>query len=196
MPLDVTHKALTTAPHIAGFRAMGTKIGHTVAAWTDFFERFDKEKYGSEGRAAARPLRHRLSHPARALHRAAHQRRDRDPVRPHAGHDRRRLVARHRAARQCHVHGRHRCRRLLHAPDRTDRASMTGRGWSGRLVGAASGPCPGPWPGAGAGPVRRLGGPRHRLGHVRRRPRHALRRAPGRDGRGHGDRISKAPRAR
>ncbi|MDD9716000.1 nucleoside hydrolase [Dinoroseobacter sp. PD6] len=49
MPLDVTHKALTTAPHIAGFRAMGTRVGEMVAAWTDFFERFDKEKYGSEG---------------------------------------------------------------------------------------------------------------------------------------------------
>jgi purine nucleosidase len=40
---------LTTAPHIAGFRAMGTQVGDMVAAWTDFFERFDKEKYGSEG---------------------------------------------------------------------------------------------------------------------------------------------------
>ncbi|MEL6168186.1 MAG: nucleoside hydrolase [Pseudomonadota bacterium] len=49
MPLDVTHKALTTAPHVAGFRAMGTRVGEMVAAWTDFFERFDKEKYGSEG---------------------------------------------------------------------------------------------------------------------------------------------------
>ena len=49
MPLDVTHKALTTAPHVAGFRAMGTKVGDAVAAWTDFFERFDKEKYGSDG---------------------------------------------------------------------------------------------------------------------------------------------------
>ena len=49
MPLDVTHKALTTEPHIAGFRAMGTRVGHTVAAWTDFFERFDMEKYGSKG---------------------------------------------------------------------------------------------------------------------------------------------------
>ncbi|MCV6593775.1 MAG: nucleoside hydrolase [Silicimonas sp.] len=48
-PLDVTHKVLTTAPHIAGFRAMGTQVGDMVAAWTDFFERFDKEKYGSEG---------------------------------------------------------------------------------------------------------------------------------------------------
>jgi purine nucleosidase len=49
MPLDVTHKALTTEPHIAGFRAMGTRVGDTVAAWTDFFERFDMEKYGSKG---------------------------------------------------------------------------------------------------------------------------------------------------
>lgn len=49
MPLDVTHKALTTKPRIAAFRAMGTKAGTMVAEWTDFFERFDMEKYGSEG---------------------------------------------------------------------------------------------------------------------------------------------------
>ena len=49
MPLDVTHKALTTATRLAAFRAMGTRVGDLVAAWTDFFERFDKEKYGSEG---------------------------------------------------------------------------------------------------------------------------------------------------
>ena len=49
MPLDVTHKALTTARHVQGFRDMGTEPGRMVAAWTDFFERFDKEKYGSEG---------------------------------------------------------------------------------------------------------------------------------------------------
>ena len=49
MPLDVTHKALTTKARIDRFRAMGTKVGDTVAAWTDFFERFDMEKYGSEG---------------------------------------------------------------------------------------------------------------------------------------------------
>lgn len=49
MPLDVTHKALTTAPHVAGFRAMGTRAGAAVAGWTDFYERFDKEKYGSHG---------------------------------------------------------------------------------------------------------------------------------------------------
>ena len=49
MPLDVTHKALTTRARVDGFRAMGSKVGEMVAAWTDFFERFDKEKYGSEG---------------------------------------------------------------------------------------------------------------------------------------------------
>ncbi|UWQ97118.1 nucleoside hydrolase [Rhodobacteraceae bacterium M385] len=49
MPLDVTHKALTTAPRVRAFRDMKTKPGTMVAEWTDFFERFDKEKYGSAG---------------------------------------------------------------------------------------------------------------------------------------------------
>ncbi len=49
MPLDVTHKALATKPRIDAFRALGTRVGDMVAAWTDFFERFDMAKYGSEG---------------------------------------------------------------------------------------------------------------------------------------------------
>lgn len=49
VPLDATHKALVTAPRVAAFRALGTPVGETVALWTDFFERFDKEKYGSPG---------------------------------------------------------------------------------------------------------------------------------------------------
>ncbi len=49
MPLDVTHKALTSAPRVAGFEAMGNHAGAMVAAWTGFFERFDKEKYGAAG---------------------------------------------------------------------------------------------------------------------------------------------------
>ncbi|QCO56702.1 nucleoside hydrolase (plasmid) [Pseudorhodobacter turbinis] len=49
MPLDVTHKALTNAARVQSFRDMGTEPGRMVAEWTDFFERFDKEKYGSEG---------------------------------------------------------------------------------------------------------------------------------------------------
>lgn len=49
MPLDVTHKALTNAARVQAFRDMGTEVGRMVAEWTNFFERFDKEKYGSEG---------------------------------------------------------------------------------------------------------------------------------------------------
>ena len=49
MPLDVTHKVLTTAARVQAFRDLGTRVGDMVAAWTDFFERFDIEKYGSGG---------------------------------------------------------------------------------------------------------------------------------------------------
>ncbi|WP_126977869.1 nucleoside hydrolase [Frigidibacter oleivorans] len=49
MPLDVTHKALTDRSKVEAFRAMGTKAGAAVAGWTDFFERYDKQKYGQEG---------------------------------------------------------------------------------------------------------------------------------------------------
>lgn len=49
MPLDVTHKALVTKPRNDAFRAVGTAVGVAVAEMTDFFERFDKEKYGSAG---------------------------------------------------------------------------------------------------------------------------------------------------
>lgn len=49
MPLDVTHKALVTTPRNEAFRAIGTPVGVAVAEMTEFFERFDKEKYRSEG---------------------------------------------------------------------------------------------------------------------------------------------------
>lgn len=49
MPLDVTHKALVTTPRNDAFRNIGTEVGNAVAEMTDFFERFDKEKYGSAG---------------------------------------------------------------------------------------------------------------------------------------------------
>lgn len=48
IPLDCTHQALTTRPRVEAFRALGP-VGRAVAELTDFFERFDKEKYGSEG---------------------------------------------------------------------------------------------------------------------------------------------------
>ena len=49
MPLDVTHKALVTKARNDAFRALETPVGIAVAQMTDFFERFDKEKYGSAG---------------------------------------------------------------------------------------------------------------------------------------------------
>ncbi|MEX0284040.1 MAG: nucleoside hydrolase [Paracoccaceae bacterium] len=49
LPLDVTHKALVTKPRNDAFRALDTPVGVAVAQMTDFFERFDKEKYGSAG---------------------------------------------------------------------------------------------------------------------------------------------------
>lgn len=49
MPLDVTHKALVTKPRNDAFRAIGNRAGEAVAQMTDFFERYDKEKYGSQG---------------------------------------------------------------------------------------------------------------------------------------------------
>ena len=48
LPLDATHKALTTRARNDAFRAAGG-VGEVVAGWTGFFERFDKQKYGSEG---------------------------------------------------------------------------------------------------------------------------------------------------
>ncbi|MGO4836298.1 nucleoside hydrolase, partial [Rhizobiaceae sp. 2RAB30] len=49
MPLDVTHKALTTTKRIAAFRALGTRVGIATAEMLEFFERFDEGKYGTDG---------------------------------------------------------------------------------------------------------------------------------------------------
>lgn len=49
MPLDVTHKALTSPERNAAFAALGTPVGTAVAGWTGFFERYDIAKYGSPG---------------------------------------------------------------------------------------------------------------------------------------------------
>tara|TARA_B100001769_G_scaffold101432_1_gene78501 strand:- start:162 stop:1100 length:939 start_codon:yes stop_codon:yes gene_type:complete len=49
LPLDVTHRALTSRSRIESFRKIGNKAGIATAEMLDFFERFDVEKYGSEG---------------------------------------------------------------------------------------------------------------------------------------------------
>ena len=49
LPLDVTHKALTSRSRIEAFRKIGNRAGTATAEMLDFFERFDVEKYGGEG---------------------------------------------------------------------------------------------------------------------------------------------------
>jgi purine nucleosidase len=49
IPLDCTHRVLTTAARVARFRQMSNRTGPVVAALLDFFERFDEQKYGTDG---------------------------------------------------------------------------------------------------------------------------------------------------
>ncbi len=49
LPLDATHQALTSRDWVETMRAMPNRCGPAVASWTDFFERYDREKYGSAG---------------------------------------------------------------------------------------------------------------------------------------------------
>lgn len=49
MPLDVTHRALTTPERLQRFQDLGTPAGDAVAGMLGFYDRFDKRKYGLEG---------------------------------------------------------------------------------------------------------------------------------------------------
>jgi len=49
MPLDATHKALTTSVRTRAFRGLGSRVGIAVAEMLEFFERFDEQKYGTDG---------------------------------------------------------------------------------------------------------------------------------------------------
>jgi purine nucleosidase len=49
IPLDCTHQALTTKVRIEKFREMKNRSGAAVAELLDFFERFDEQKYGTDG---------------------------------------------------------------------------------------------------------------------------------------------------
>lgn len=49
MPLDLTHSALTTRERVAQFRDHGSRPMVATAELLDFFERFDVEKYGTNG---------------------------------------------------------------------------------------------------------------------------------------------------
>lgn len=49
MPLDVTHKALTTPDRLERFSQLGTPAGNAVAGMLGFYDRWDMEKYGMPG---------------------------------------------------------------------------------------------------------------------------------------------------
>jgi purine nucleosidase len=49
MPLDVTHKVLTTRVRVERLRANGNRPSVAMADMLEFFERFDEEKYGTDG---------------------------------------------------------------------------------------------------------------------------------------------------
>ncbi|NTJ41223.1 nucleoside hydrolase [Agrobacterium larrymoorei] len=49
MPLDVTHQLLTTKARVARIREIGTPAAIAMVEMLEFFERFDIEKYGSDG---------------------------------------------------------------------------------------------------------------------------------------------------
>jgi purine nucleosidase len=49
MPLDVTHKVVTLKSRVAKLRDIGTRPATALVEMLDFFERFDIEKYGSDG---------------------------------------------------------------------------------------------------------------------------------------------------
>ena len=48
-PLDVTHKALMPRSFVEGLDMLGTSVGRAAGGMLGFFERFDREKYGSTG---------------------------------------------------------------------------------------------------------------------------------------------------
>jgi purine nucleosidase len=49
MPLDVTHQLLTRKDRVARIAAIGSAPAKAMVEMLEFFERFDIEKYGSDG---------------------------------------------------------------------------------------------------------------------------------------------------
>ena len=49
VPLDVTHQALVSRKRIEQIRALNSPVGTAVVGMMEFFNRFDSEKYGSDG---------------------------------------------------------------------------------------------------------------------------------------------------
>jgi inosine-uridine nucleoside N-ribohydrolase len=95
IPLDLTHQTLTSDAIIEAFRSMPNETGAASAGLLDFFERFDVEKYGSQGGPLHDPNVIAFLLQARALRRTGDQRGNRNQLCANPRHDGRRLVGRH-----------------------------------------------------------------------------------------------------
>jgi len=49
MPLDVTHQVLTTKKRLEAIAALDTPVARATVQMLEFFERYDEQKYGSDG---------------------------------------------------------------------------------------------------------------------------------------------------
>jgi purine nucleosidase len=49
VPLDVTHQALVSRERLEQIRSLNSPVGSAVVGMMEFFNRFDSEKYGSDG---------------------------------------------------------------------------------------------------------------------------------------------------
>lgn len=56
MPLDVTHQALTARRRVDKLRSIDTAVGRAVVGMLEFFERYDEERYGTDGAPLHDPL--------------------------------------------------------------------------------------------------------------------------------------------
>ena len=108
VPLDCTHKALTTAKRIDAFRKLGTRPGIAVAEMLEFFERFDESKYGTDGGPLHDPCVIAYLLKPELFSGRHYQRLGRDRVGTDDGHDGRRLVGRHQAGKERHLSARRR----------------------------------------------------------------------------------------
>lgn len=49
MPLDLTHQVLTTRKRLAAIARLATPVSRAVVEMLEFFERYDEQKYGTDG---------------------------------------------------------------------------------------------------------------------------------------------------
>ena len=49
VPLDVTHQVLVSKKRLEQIRGLDTPVGTAIVGMMEFFNRFDSEKYGSDG---------------------------------------------------------------------------------------------------------------------------------------------------